>query len=229
MRQSSDEFKKGIPFGWRSVLSGRGPCRLKVSLPFFPKGICRARDAEPHGGAKKTPTTKGSSSHFHKRSSFSVRSTVTRGQTQFLFRTLSVPNALLSPICLRQAVTRPLPAKISITMHWSIDAPPSARRVMRWNRQAVVPLVFSCSNTECGAWHPFFMQRCHPLGHCAPLAASEHFPRLKLKHSLRPCSSCPRHPRFCSSLGRMFTCFFPFPFCLPFCVPLPYGATRGGT
>ena len=45
---------------------------------------CRARDAEPHGGAKNTPTTKGLLNHFHRRSSSSVRSTVTKGQMHYV-------------------------------------------------------------------------------------------------------------------------------------------------
>lgn len=120
---------------WRSNVEVRLEMHLNAMVAaqsrrphFLFKGICRALEADPQGGASSTPTTFGICSHDINKVSPSgvVRSARTTDEMAFFERILSTPKLLLIPICLRAAVTLALPAKIPTTRQSLRDAPPFA-------------------------------------------------------------------------------------------------------
>ena len=216
-RLFSEDVKPGIPLGKRSFRSGRGPTFLLPNFLF--NGIWRAREADPHGGAKKIPTTLSIRSQLIKSSSPSgvQRSAMTTADMTFFERSLSTPKLLFMPNWRSDAVTRAVPANTSMMRQSDKDAPLFASAATRFNRQGFFD--FSWSKKLCGAWHPFFIHKCQPRLHSAPFAASWHLLRLKLKHMRRLWSSKPTQPLFWSSAGKMFATLLP----LFLVFPRPFG------
>ena len=145
----------GNPLGCESERKGLGPrCLGKNFLVLLAralglKGIARALEALPHGGAINMLMTYSDSNHCHKSCCplGSHRSTVASGATQPLTRSLSTPKQLRIPHCLRAALILPVPAKISSMRHSCRPAPVCAADSTRPNFQASFFCCFSWSMT----------------------------------------------------------------------------------
>lgn len=111
---------------------------------------------------------------------------IVTGPATFFTRTWSVPKLFLQPSCLRHAVIRLVPAKISIMMHCSNGQPLMLPNLPR-HFFASFPSDASCSCSGCGAWHPLRVHKCQPFGHCAPCAALSQRLNWNAKQSLRLC------------------------------------------
>ena len=106
--------KPGKPSGHSADRKGLGPCMI---FPVESRNlIFLANEQVPQGGARKTPTTKGDSSHCKSMLwSFSAVRPKRFAVATALSSLWSTPNASLIPTSLRLAVSLALPLKISMT------------------------------------------------------------------------------------------------------------------
>ncbi len=159
--------------------------------------IWRALEALPHGGARNNPTTLLSRNHCHNNftSSGLVRSSRIIWAMALLHRRWSTPKRPAKPRALSDAVTRPVPAKTSMTRHLVSEAPLAASSAMRSVCQDL--FCVGCSASGAVKSNPFCSTSASPLGtqlHAQPCGIDSDCSRSKDVAHADQCSRCRDRP-----------------------------------
>ena len=220
-----NQLSPDTPLGWLLLRKGLGSfwyfrLRFPVNL------IDLALLAVPQGGAKKIPSTVRVLIQLIKRATPSglVKSATDTGPDKFFTFTWSTPKQLRRPICLKQAVTLEVPAKISIITALAMSSPDICAILGKVWLSSQDPFAWrSCSDSAWGAWQFLLQQRCQRCLHSPPAGAASQRPRLYPKQRRLLWGSVDTLSRFCNALGNKFDRSFPlnpFPFPLPPLCPL---------